>query len=242
MNINISETLLRQRWLVAALIGLTIVAVEIAEHHANKLSNLSPSAMADILVSGVAFPLMIGAALGVLADSRSKLNHPNVDLAINRANGSSRDNVEQRVLVVENEPLLGAGIESLLAGRGNVKLSGVVPATEAELIKEIKRFQPEIVILDRTTRLTTPTKLLNLLNNYPKLRVVAVSADDDLIHIYEKQQFLITQVTDLINVVHQDCTPQLNRNSLQRELTNYPTILPKNGEEGLSIYTSNKIL
>lgn len=107
----------------------------------------------------------------------------------------------QRVLIVEHQLLLGAGVQSLLTGEADLDVIGISPADQLELVQEIRRFRPDVVVLDEVTYLANPTKLLVFLKNHPKLRVVVVSANDNLVCIYNKQQVLVTRATDLINII-----------------------------------------
>jgi len=108
----------------------------------------------------------------------------------------------QRVLIVENESLLGAGIEHLLAHEPDLNVVGIARADEAVLLEEIKLSQPDIVILDRATCLTNAMKLLAHLQDCPKLRVIVVSANDNVVQIFDKQQVLVNQTTDLASLFY----------------------------------------
>lgn len=107
----------------------------------------------------------------------------------------------QRVLIVENQSLLGAGIEKLLASEPNLHVMGIAPVHEAALLDEINRYQPDVIILDVITRLTNPTKLLAQLQHYPQLKLIIVNGNDNLLQIHHKQQTLITQAADLVTII-----------------------------------------
>jgi DNA-binding NarL/FixJ family response regulator len=106
-----------------------------------------------------------------------------------------------RVLVVDNGRLLGAGIESLLGVEIDLEVIGVSSDSRAGLIEEIRRFQPGVIVLDKDTYLTDPTSLLISLEDYSEVRVVQVSANSDLVCIYDKEQVLLTQGADLIKII-----------------------------------------
>lgn len=107
----------------------------------------------------------------------------------------------QRVLVVGNISLLGAGIESLLAGEPDLIVIGKVSDNKAELAGEIKRLQADVVILHEMGQTANPSDLLVLLEDYPGLRVVVISASDNLIYVYNKQRVLVAQTGDLIDAI-----------------------------------------
>jgi chemotaxis response regulator CheB len=111
----------------------------------------------------------------------------------------------QRVLVVENESLLGAGIERLLTHEDCLNVCGISPRSVSQLLYEIERFRPDVIVLDAATELATSAELLTCLWDYPEMRVVAVRRDGALMSIYEKQEVAITQTADFVAVIRQDC-------------------------------------
>ncbi len=106
-----------------------------------------------------------------------------------------------RVLIVENQLLLGAGVQSLLTGEADLEVIGISPVNQAELVQEIRRFRPDVVVIDKVTHLADANKLVAFLKTHPKLRVVVVSASDNMVCVYNKQQVLVSQATDLIHLI-----------------------------------------
>ena len=107
----------------------------------------------------------------------------------------------QRVLIVEKQLLLGAVVQGLLSKVADLEVVGVSPSDQASLVQEIERLQPNIVILGDPSHLCEPAHLPAHLRGYPKLRVVVVSANDNQVRIYGKQQVLITRVVDLVHSI-----------------------------------------
>jgi len=103
----------------------------------------------------------------------------------------------QTVLVVENDSLLGASIESLLNRQTDLNIVGVSPKSEASLIREIWYVRPCVVILNENSWLTTPSRLLARLRNYPRLRLVVVNADHNWVQVYDKQHISTAQGKNL---------------------------------------------
>jgi len=108
----------------------------------------------------------------------------------------------QRVLIVENKLLLGAGIETLLANEPEVDVIGITPVDENSLIQEIYHIQPDVVVLDAETTLIDPNnKQLSQLQENLQFRTITVSANDNLIRVYDKQEIMIVQTTNLIKII-----------------------------------------
>jgi DNA-binding NarL/FixJ family response regulator len=107
-----------------------------------------------------------------------------------------------RVLVAENRSALGAGIQSLLAGRDDMEVVGIAPRDFAELTREIRRVRPDVVILEAGVMdVADAFNLVMFLRDYPRMRVMVVSADDDLVYIFDTDQMVVTRADDLINFI-----------------------------------------
>ena len=105
----------------------------------------------------------------------------------------------RRVLVIENQRLLGAGVENLLQRDVELVVLGVTPESESALLQAINGFQADVVILDEAT--IDSTRLLNLLERNPMLRVILVSADDGVVRTYDSRQVNVMQATELAALI-----------------------------------------
>ena len=167
-----------------SLMAFGIIVIEMIEHPVVSLRSLDPDLVREILLFGIAFPLIGGLMFNALAHQREKVADPTTVPVLNHG---KKDISTPRVLIVENESLLGAGIERLLAGETGLNVGGVTPPNETALIDTIKHLQPDVIILDEASLLTTPVKVLIDLLDYPKLWVVTVSANDNRVQISNKQ-------------------------------------------------------
>lgn len=195
MITRIRKLLLRWRqqiWLLVAL-GMYVITIEI--YFPNGFNGYNR----DFLIFGVVVPVFFVAALTLLA--RGSLEPVGVEKTSFIREG---DKHKQHVLLVENDLLLGAGIETLLSREPNIEVIGISSCDVDELIERIRYLRPEVIILDEAIYLSYSSRLLVLLHLYHKLRLIIVSTDDNLVHIYDKKDVLLTEITDLVNIVHQD--------------------------------------
>jgi DNA-binding NarL/FixJ family response regulator len=109
----------------------------------------------------------------------------------------------RRVLIVENQTLLGAGVHSLLGDETDLDIRGISPHDQTELMQDVRRFQPDIVIMDKVSHLIAPLNLLAALENHSQLQVIVVSADDNQVCIYDKRQLLVKRTTDFLDVIRE---------------------------------------
>jgi DNA-binding NarL/FixJ family response regulator len=103
--------------------------------------------------------------------------------------------------VVQNQILMGAGVQNLLGGEADLEVVGISPCDQVELAGEIRRLRPDSVILDRDSQWLNPTQLLATLQDCPELRLVVVSAVDNLVCIYDKRQLLTSRARDLVGII-----------------------------------------
>lgn len=110
----------------------------------------------------------------------------------------------RRVLVIYSDHLLAAGVESLLTRQGNLTVMSASIHRRNLLGREIVRFQPDVVVLDESLQFTDFPQLLELLKEYPKLRVIVVDTVDNIMHIYDKHQIAVTQGHDLVSAIQKE--------------------------------------
>jgi chemotaxis response regulator CheB len=130
-----------------------------------------------------------------------------------------------RVLVIYDDQLLSAGIESLLAGRLDLEVKRTT-STGNHLSKEIRNFTPHVIVLDENLGLTNISTILDLLKDYAKLRIIVVGIDNNLVNIYDKHQVMITRGNDLLTAIHSEVTGiQLGVESLNTAMSRRGSLL-----------------
>jgi len=107
----------------------------------------------------------------------------------------------RRVLILDNQLLVGAGIQLLLSGEADLEIIGLPSLNCEDLAQLINKLEPDVIVLDEINHLTHLAGLLALLNNFSRLRIVVVRVQDDLIQIYDKQEVLVTRSGQLSNII-----------------------------------------
>lgn len=102
----------------------------------------------------------------------------------------SRSHQFNRVLIVSNKGLMGAGLQRLLAVEPSLVVTNCLPGSEASLISAIWRFLPDIVVLV-STEAVSPARILDLLPDYGRLRIILVSLTSNTIEVYNRQQIQV---------------------------------------------------
>lgn len=107
----------------------------------------------------------------------------------------------QRVMLVGNVSLLGAGIEQLLQDVPDLIVEAVAPDSTDHWITQITTSHPNVIVLHQTMYRIDPARLLASLENHDRIRVVVIDPDDNQLHIYEKNQISVAHVEDLVAVI-----------------------------------------
>ena len=106
-----------------------------------------------------------------------------------------------RVLIIDNDLLVGAVVQMLLAAVASLDIIGISPKNPTDLVKHIDHHQPNVIIVEETSRFVVPVKLYQLFRETPHLRIIVVSANNDMVQIYGKQEILVTDPAQFINIV-----------------------------------------
>lgn len=109
--------------------------------------------------------------------------------------------VSNRILIVDNQGMMGAGLESLLSTEKSLEVLGITINNGADLVHEIWRMRPGTIILIAESQPVTPIRLLELLADYGRLRIISVSMNNNNVTIYEKQQVEIGNTLSFTNLL-----------------------------------------
>jgi chemotaxis response regulator CheB len=107
----------------------------------------------------------------------------------------------KRVLIIQCESLLGAGVESLLTGLGKMLVEGVEQDDLGAIIAAIQAQKPDVIIMDEKTLANHALEFLQFLEQYPQLRVVVVNSHHNYLQVFDKRLIPIETSTDLLAVI-----------------------------------------
>lgn len=107
----------------------------------------------------------------------------------------------KKVIVLLSESLIGKGVESILSREKDLSVTSTSFIDDATLNQQIERDQPDVVILDERLEIADLSCMVGLLKENPELRVIVVEEQQNLIHVYQKQEIIVTRVADLIDTI-----------------------------------------
>lgn len=108
-----------------------------------------------------------------------------------------------RVLVVGNNSLLHAGLESLLLNKLRFGVVGYAPTEMAHLVSYIWHHLPDVIVMTSSSAID-PLALLKSLEGYPAVRIIEVDEEQNVMQIYDRQQAAVQSQTDLMVFVQSD--------------------------------------
>lgn len=106
-----------------------------------------------------------------------------------------------KCLIVCSNELLGVSVEHLCRTQDDLDVHNAQFLVEADLIRELERYQPDVLIVDESIDVNYPTRLLQSLAVSPNVRVILLNGQANILHVYKKQDVLVTKASDLLSVV-----------------------------------------
>jgi len=107
------------------------------------------------------------------------------------------------IIALNKESLLRLTIANLFRNSANEL---TVIESDAEnldaLIREINQFKANIILVENSSPFADEPSLTKLLILYPQLLVIVIQEDNNWLHIFRKENKLLTSATDLLDVIN----------------------------------------
>jgi hypothetical protein len=103
----------------------------------------------------------------------------------------------RKILVLRNNLLINAGVQSLLSGQDDLEVIG----QEIHDQKELLGYISHVIIMDEWVLVPNLTMLLMFLQHYPKKRTILVSLKENQVQIYDTKQIHVQELRDFLAVV-----------------------------------------
>ena len=105
------------------------------------------------------------------------------------------------ILVHKSDVLLKRAVLSLM----NLEKELEIVVSEAvdinELATDVSKINPNVVLFSESQPLATKETLAQLLVSRQKIRIVTVSVESNWLHIFDKEDKLLTNLEDLLTVI-----------------------------------------
>ena len=107
-----------------------------------------------------------------------------------------------KILILESDLLLSAGVKNLLVGLSKVQIQEVKYSNMEELSKAINNFQPDIILIDKTNMPVNAEKILNFLQEKSKVKIIFINPENNQIETYDKHQISVTELSDFLAMLY----------------------------------------
>ena len=105
------------------------------------------------------------------------------------------------IVILEEDQLINAGVLSFLAAQECFEVIGLENTEPAEIIQEIDRIQPDVIIIDQNNQNIPFAELLSYFENTPNIRTIALNISNNQIQVCDRRQVQINQLSDFISVL-----------------------------------------
>ncbi len=97
--------------------------------------------------------------------------------------------------------ILGEAILELLGKENDMEVTLVPKENAVELLKAVKENRPDAIIFANFLCPCELNSIQEITSFFPGITLVAFSASDNFIHIYQANQFILLPATDITQVV-----------------------------------------
>ena len=103
------------------------------------------------------------------------------------------------------EDLLGKAIQQLLSTAKDWKIIKIYDEANSDILaREVERVNPDVVIIRRGEYTSNIMETLKkLMMDHCEMKIIAISLDDNLVEVYNKQTVRIQEVSNLLSVIEE---------------------------------------
>ena len=105
----------------------------------------------------------------------------------------------QRVLILSDQPLFAQGVRELVESHLHTPIIAI-QACDKNSLSQIRELQPDVIILGDKSD-STNTFVAALLDLVSDARIIRLSMEDNVAHVYQGQQVTVQCKQDLIDVL-----------------------------------------
>ena len=109
------------------------------------------------------------------------------------------------IVIWDREDILSSSIKLFLAAKEDWKIVSIANKEGLEALRlAVETAQPDIVIIHEGCQSGPANLPMQLLQDYPTIKVITISLENNLMEIFSKQKILVKQVSDLIGAIEDE--------------------------------------
>lgn len=105
------------------------------------------------------------------------------------------------LLIHPTTDLLGGIVMNLIAQQHGFKCREAIADSMTDLLRVVEQYETQVVVLCQPDPVLCEEWALHLLSLFAGLQVITVSGVDNYLHVYGKEEILITKSSDLVSVI-----------------------------------------
>ena len=108
------------------------------------------------------------------------------------------------ILLHKSDFLLNQAVLSLMSLEEKLEIVISEAVDTNELALEVSRIHPNVVLFNGSQPMAAKEALTKLMTTQSKIRIVIVNEDNNWLHIFNKEDLLLTRLEDLLTVIKAD--------------------------------------
>lgn len=109
--------------------------------------------------------------------------------------------ISKKVLILENDLLMSAGLENILLGREDLEVYGVKYSNMGELGEAIQRIQPDIIIVSKASVSNNSGGVLDIMAMRPGVKTILINLEVNQIEILDNKHIRIKDLGDFLSAI-----------------------------------------
>jgi chemotaxis response regulator CheB len=107
----------------------------------------------------------------------------------------------KRIVILESNGLLAAGVRSLLADRNSLDVVGL-KLDAAGAIDQVDAFQPDVIVIDQTVMAGHFDAFKTILDNYyRRIRIIVLHPQENCLEMCDKQVVTVEKLDDFLDLL-----------------------------------------
>jgi DNA-binding NarL/FixJ family response regulator len=107
---------------------------------------------------------------------------------------------QKRIIVMESEPLLSAGVYSLLSTNGHLKVMSV-DLDKQSFVSVANEFRPDVVIMDERVLMENFAGYMGFLKSFPRIRTIVLSIQANCLQVCDQQIVHVRNLDDFMSQI-----------------------------------------
>jgi chemotaxis response regulator CheB len=107
----------------------------------------------------------------------------------------------KKVLVIQSDRIIGGVLTSLISHRENLEVVSLSISNPLDLIGEVARILPDVIILDDQGHFACNADLHEILEISPELKIIILNSNDNHVQVISKNEVNLNHAEDFFEML-----------------------------------------